>query len=92
MRFEVSNGLTALHDVHVLFFRLGQILLSLFCPFWVPYLVKLMRPPLFRAILGIVCRVDVGTNVVIVLTGGGGERDGDDGSLYLRCVKGDCRL
>lgn len=50
MRFEVSNGLTALHDVHVLFFRLGQILLSLFCPFWVPYLVKLMRPPLFRAI------------------------------------------
>jgi len=50
MRFEVSNGLTALHDVHVLFFRLGQIVLSLFCPFWVPYLVKLMRPPLFRAI------------------------------------------
>jgi len=73
-------------------------LLSACCAAFVVMATVSMLPPsgrcvgAFRAILGIVCRVDVGTKVVIVLTGGGGERDGDDISEYLRCVKGDCRL
>lgn len=46
----------------------------------------------FIATLGNACSGVVGTKVVSVGGGGGGEREGGVGLEYLRCENGDCKL
>lgn len=75
-------------------------LLSACCVAFVVIATVSMVPPLpiggvlgtFIATLGNACSGVVGTKVVSVGGGGGGEREGGVGLEYLRCENGDCKL
>lgn len=74
-------------------------LLSACCVAFVVIATVSMEPPpiggvlgTFIATLGNAWSGVVGTKVVSVGGGGGGEREGGVGLEYLRCENGDCKL